>query len=386
MISPLLEVQLKPHHQPISLRLAWHDLLGKFTLADPEQRADDEPLLMLRRSVTLSKARQRVLLRDPGCGDKLRELLLLDARESILTGKYPCRRTTALELAALDMALTWGPYNSKCHSQAFLRDHLDDFLPEHHISSVASTTLFGHALPGLKGSEATLLSRYSAVSEESPDGLQSRYLDLVSRLPYYGAAFFCGQVERPPPDAKKGRRLTLKRSISSDLPVVIAVSREYLCLVDKESHSVLLLQSLLDLSWRVSDPSSKTPSPSSGPSGEGGDPESALPSLFLYFPAEETSESESSRLVQVFSRQSVMVEALLNALIQAACQEEQAEEEMQELLEGPLFPGVEEVGESESVREKLERLCVASFGTDGECVAAKGSLAAVLCPPAPGST
>lgn len=52
------EIQLKPHHCPFAIRLQWREMLQRFTTASETQRLVDEPLVMVRRSVYLSKRRQ----------------------------------------------------------------------------------------------------------------------------------------------------------------------------------------------------------------------------------------------------------------------------------------------------------------------------------------
>lgn len=62
----LAELQLKPHHVPFAIRSAWQALLRKYTLLSDMDIADDEPLLMFRRNLTLTDAAEsqvRVLLR-----------------------------------------------------------------------------------------------------------------------------------------------------------------------------------------------------------------------------------------------------------------------------------------------------------------------------------
>lgn len=54
LVSPLFEVQLKPHHVPSAMRAKWPIYLQKYTNATEEAIAVDEPLLVFRRNITLS--------------------------------------------------------------------------------------------------------------------------------------------------------------------------------------------------------------------------------------------------------------------------------------------------------------------------------------------
>lgn len=55
MTSPLLEIQLKPHNRPYSVRLSWAKLLEKHSHGNAIQKKHDEPMVGLKRSVYFSK-------------------------------------------------------------------------------------------------------------------------------------------------------------------------------------------------------------------------------------------------------------------------------------------------------------------------------------------
>lgn len=55
MTSPLLEVQLKPHHRPYAVRVAWSKLLDKHSHGNELEKLSNEPMTMLRRNVFFSK-------------------------------------------------------------------------------------------------------------------------------------------------------------------------------------------------------------------------------------------------------------------------------------------------------------------------------------------
>lgn len=58
LVSPLLEVQLKPKHQPYKLGRQWPELLLRFTVAPDDDVAMDEPSLQFRRNVFFPKQRE----------------------------------------------------------------------------------------------------------------------------------------------------------------------------------------------------------------------------------------------------------------------------------------------------------------------------------------
>lgn len=55
MSSPLLELQLKPHHRPYAVRTAWGKLLEKQSHGNALDKKYDEPIITLRRNVFFSK-------------------------------------------------------------------------------------------------------------------------------------------------------------------------------------------------------------------------------------------------------------------------------------------------------------------------------------------
>lgn len=55
MTSNLLEMQLKAHHCPYIVRVAWSALLEKFSNGNPIERKFDEPMIVLKRNVFFSK-------------------------------------------------------------------------------------------------------------------------------------------------------------------------------------------------------------------------------------------------------------------------------------------------------------------------------------------
>lgn len=51
----VLEIQLKPHHRPYAVRVAWNKLLDKYSAGNEIDKKYDEPMVTLRRNVFFSK-------------------------------------------------------------------------------------------------------------------------------------------------------------------------------------------------------------------------------------------------------------------------------------------------------------------------------------------
>ncbi|VDM48542.1 unnamed protein product [Toxocara canis] len=109
-----------------------------------------------------------------------------------------------------------------------------------------------------------------------------------------------------------------------EIEVFVGINREYVTLIDPAKHELLLVQPLFDCSWRRVDVE-----PSNGQSQHrslSSETEN-LPCFLLHFPddsesvdrtaninSEQVEAPEKSKLLQVFSRQAVMMEALMTAL------------------------------------------------------------------------
>lgn len=50
-----LEIQLKPHHRPYAVRVAWSRLVDKYSAGNEIDKKYDEPMVTLRRNVFFSK-------------------------------------------------------------------------------------------------------------------------------------------------------------------------------------------------------------------------------------------------------------------------------------------------------------------------------------------
>ncbi|XP_022522493.1 FERM domain-containing protein 8 isoform X3 [Astyanax mexicanus] len=103
LCSPLLELQLKPKHQPYKLCRQWQDLLYRFTDASTEDISVDEPCLQYKRNVFYPKAKE-LQVEDEG----VLKLLYEEARLNILENRYPCDPEHWIRLGALSCAIEFG--------------------------------------------------------------------------------------------------------------------------------------------------------------------------------------------------------------------------------------------------------------------------------------
>ncbi len=226
MTSPLLEVQLKPHHKPFYIRREWNHFLQRFSSALLEKKTLDEPILSFQRSVFFHK-RDEVKIRD----HKILELLYEEAKYNILTGRYPCEISDYIMLGGIQARLELGQYVPETHTPSFMRGEMYRFLPEHASwSSKWSACLLAtwrSATAVSKNSpEARLIEQFKAIpANASPSRLVRKYLQFCWTLPYYGSAFFHGQIETP------ARTLT-SLVINNDTEVLVAINPHGLFVID----------------------------------------------------------------------------------------------------------------------------------------------------------
>nr|KAF6324542.1 FERM domain containing 8 [Myotis myotis] len=241
LVSPLLEVQLKPKHQPYKLGRQWPELLLRFTDAPDDDVATDEPSLQFRRNVFFPKRRE-LQIHD----EEVLRLLYEEAKGNVLAARYPCDVEDCEALGALVCRVQLGPFQPGQPTACTLRERLDSFLPAHLCKR-------GHGLfAALRGrgaragtSEQGLLSAYRQVKEAvSSDGeceasLRTHYQAYLTKcheLPYYGCAFFHGEVDKPAQSFlhRGGRK-----------PVTVAISLEGVHVIDNREK---------ELSWDHTSP------------------------------------------------------------------------------------------------------------------------------------
>ncbi|XP_053416998.1 FERM domain-containing protein 8 isoform X3 [Nycticebus coucang] len=236
LVSPLLEVQLKPKHLPYKLGRQWPELLLRFTDAPDDDVAMDEPSLQFRRNVFFPKRRE-LQIED----DEVLRLLYEEAKGNVLASRYPCDVEDCEALGALVCRVQLGPYQSGQPTACTVREKLDSFLPAHlckrgHRLFAAFRGRGAKDGPGEQG----LLNAYRQVKEvvggdsghEATLGTHYRaYLLKCHELPFYGCAFFHGEVDKPAQGFlhRGGRK-----------PVAVAISLEGVHVIDNREKAELM--------------------------------------------------------------------------------------------------------------------------------------------------
>eukprot|EP00071_Canis_lupus_P053404 XP_540860.2 FERM domain-containing protein 8 [Canis lupus familiaris] len=248
LVSPLLEVQLKPKHQPYKLGRQWPELLLRFTDAPDDDVAMDEPSLQFRRNVFFPKRRE-LQIHD----EEVLRLLYEEAKGNVLAARYPCDVEDCDTLGSLMCPVRLGPYLPGLPTACALTEKLDSFLPAHLCKR-------GHGLfAALRGrgakagtGEQGLLNAYCKVKEagdgEHGASLSTHYRAYLLKsheLPFYGCAFFHGEVDKPAQGFlhRGGRK-----------QVAVAISLEGVHVIDSREKHVLLGLRFQELSWDHTSP------------------------------------------------------------------------------------------------------------------------------------
>uniref|UniRef100_A0A1I8P708 FERM domain-containing protein 8 n=2 Tax=Stomoxys calcitrans TaxID=35570 RepID=A0A1I8P708_STOCA len=188
MTSALLEIQLKAHHRPYVVRASWQNLLEKFSHANRIEKRFDEPMVMLKRNVFFSR-KDEEKIKD----HRILELLYEEAKYNVISGRYVMESVHALMLGGIQARIELGPFNSHSHTNGFFRENQLRFLPQHVAKNSSLSWL---PISRKNSAEVRLLEQYKRVPQTATSRkLMRKYLEFCWALPFYGSAFFHGQIE-----------------------------------------------------------------------------------------------------------------------------------------------------------------------------------------------
>ncbi|VDM96354.1 unnamed protein product [Thelazia callipaeda] len=317
MVSDLLEVQLKPHHNPYEIRKNWIQFLKRFTCVENDEAVADEPLLVLKRNVQLSVQRECELEEDY-TNEILTEILYTSAKQEVLRGRYLCDIEMSIKLAALQMAIEL----ESTENGNIIGDEVCMFIPLKYRHNVKTFHLFGIPIISCKGLETRILEEYQQIKRgfENKHAYRKAYLSIIRNTPFYGAAFFHGYIERPSVGLlKEIKKMILPVTLPLDNHIIVGINYEYITLIDETKQDVLLVEKIMDCEWCHFDDSFENTASTTVLSD--------FPYFLLVFPDNSfvTNRSmnvetdvlkipEKIKILQVFSKQAVMIEALMNTM------------------------------------------------------------------------
>ncbi|KAG7167489.1 FERM domain-containing protein 8-like, partial [Homarus americanus] len=286
-----MEIQLKPYQRALEVRRQWGELLKRFaqiSIKPQDARYAHEPKMVLRRNVFFSK-RDEVKIRDA----KILELLYEEAQWNMRSARYPCELSDYEMLAGIQSRLELGPYDHTTHTPSFFRRRLLDYLPEHACRLKFSDLV---SFSSKSTPEIRIIEQFRSIpSNVTARKLVRKYLEFSWSLPYYGSAFFHGQIEQP----TRGVSSWLPRP---DIPVLVTINATGVTVIDPNKSNVLLSLRYDELSWDFARPSNERSA-------------TCLPCLFLQFAVVENGR-RYSKLLQIFSKQAIMMDALISTFVE----------------------------------------------------------------------
>ena len=133
IVSPHLELQLLPAHEPFRLLSCWNSILSQYTSVKRETVLVDDPILSYQRNIFL-KRHEEAIVEDA----LFLELLYEEAKVNILTGRYPYHDYESL--ASIQAAIELGPYQPRVHCASYfkLKDYI--YLPLHYRQRIKKSS------------------------------------------------------------------------------------------------------------------------------------------------------------------------------------------------------------------------------------------------------
>ncbi|XP_059497565.1 FERM domain-containing protein 8 [Stegostoma tigrinum] len=292
LVSPFLELQLKPKHHPYKVSRQWSDLLYRFTKCSVDDIVHDEPSLQFRKNVFFPKGKE-LQIADEG----ILRLLYEEAKLNILEGRYPYDMEDCLKLGALTCRIELGPFNQDQHNLTVIREKLDMFLPTH-LCKKHSGFLAAFRPRGAKQHcyEEELLESFRQLvddaAREEPEALKLHYrayLEKCHLLQYYGSAMFSGEIDKPVQSFlhRNGRKL-----------VTIAISLDGVSVMDSKEKCVLLALGFHELSWEYTS----------------SEDEESDDILWLEFDGEEGG-AVVNKLLKIYSKQAELMSGMIDYCI-----------------------------------------------------------------------
>jgi len=205
---------LDSDEKPTELMDEWAKLEKKKDSADPK--------LLFKK---------KIFLRDDDREMKdsvARHLLYIQALHSVIESEYPCSVDECLQLAGLQVYVTYGEHNAQTHVVGFLNNNLKDFVPK-------------QLLPLKKPSEweALIFKQHSKIKGKTQEDAQAEYLEIVRQWPYYGTTFY------PPCKTVGNRKIPSK--------VVIGVNAEGILLLKPKDKELISTHPFTEIcSWASS--------------------------------------------------------------------------------------------------------------------------------------
>lgn len=343
LVSPLLELRLKKKHKPFFMVQQWDELCSKYSDAKAEDIHDDEPVLMFQRDVFFPKE-QEINITD----EQVLCYLYHEAKYNVLEGRYIMQSEEYHALAGIQALLSMNKYSQRDHIIETYRTSVHQYYPEHMYQKPTGFFLKKKSQGPKEAIEERWLNAHRQISQEYENEdldrirgeLYRRYLEICWPYPFYGAAFFDSFINKP-----LGKLAFLKRN--HNIETWTTINTNGVCVIDREKDEVLLAVPYTKLCWGYKEPQFDV------------DDES-FPCLLLQFlvnePGSDGVERRVTKVLEVYSRQAKMMIALIESCV--------VRKKIQDGVDGPV---TDNEFHARCVN-KLNRMCLATFSTSGECL------------------
>ncbi|BFZ07548.1 hypothetical protein BsWGS_10587 [Bradybaena similaris] len=340
LISPILELRLKKHHNPFQVVQKWDELCALYSDAAPEEIHQNEPVLMMQRDVFFSKEQEQQIQ-----NEQILSLLYHEAVNKVIEGRYILHEEDYHYLAGIQAVIQLGIFDSTRSTLAGYRANLVKFYPDH-MYVQSRFRFLKHSLNQM--CEESFMEAHRRRSEEfghnTTKDLFQKYLAVLWTYPFYGGAFFFGHVEAKMTGI---RRFILPKS---NLRVNLCITTEGVSVFDAEKDEFLLYVPYAQLSWMYQDLVWD---------GDNDPP----PTLMLQFICDETHEQSQNepvtKLLQIYSRQAKLMDALIKTCVDRKLEIQQSPGV--DFVDG----GLTEISEKKMLN-KLSRLSLETYTQDGD--------------------
>ncbi|CAB4008886.1 FERM domain-containing FRMD8P1 [Paramuricea clavata] len=339
LVSPLLQLQLKDHHQPLRMRMKWPDLLRRFTAASTEMIEKDDPILSFQRNSFFPLQDERKIT-----DEKIIKRLFEEAKRNVLNGFYPLTRKQGEAFGAVLALTEYGKYSPQVHRVGYFRNKLSELVP-YLLYKPGWHTILGRSTKATL--EQNLIAQYKELSEtlnmncESSCSNGKLFLERCWDLPYYGSVFFNGQIEKQ----VSGLTSLLNHP---DVPVRVAINRDAVHVIEPKKNVILLGLSYEEFSWDYSHtPDSEI------------DPE-CFDTFWLEFDSEEGDSTAITQL-QIFSKQAVMMDAMVQSCALGPMTLSPVPQACGSVEPGSISPEKNRY----KIRNRMERLSLSTYDRDG---------------------
>ncbi|ESP03034.1 hypothetical protein LOTGIDRAFT_230474 [Lottia gigantea] len=299
IVSDLLDIRMKRSHQPYHIVQKWDELCAIYTDAKFEDIVKSEPVLMAQRDVYFTLEQERSIQ-----NEEMLCLLYHEAKTHVIEGRYILYTEDYHRLAGIQALIHLGKYNPKEHIAANYRSLLVQFYPEHMYQKQKFLFFSPSKSNENMDCEEFMINAHQQISNEfgSKDiddnicELYQKYLDICRTYPFYGSAFFNGQIERPVNRFKKFM------NIGTDIKCIIAINTECVNIIDMEKNDCVLTVPFTQLSWRYREAQFDVD-------------DDSMPCLFLQFLYDCPVKGRCTKLIEVYSREAKLMDALITSCV-----------------------------------------------------------------------